>query len=97
MPRTMTEEEMKRIYSLGGLKKPCANGWRSIETAPKDGTSILLYGVWKGEVSKNPEYRDIFKAAYSFDEWVVCDSDIYGPIVLDPTHWMPLPDIPNEV
>ena len=92
----LSELERRKMAEAGRQSIACTNGWRPIETAPKDGTNVLLYGRWKGEVSKNPEYWDIFKAAYSFDEWVVCDSDIYGPIILDPTHWQPLPKPPQE-
>lgn len=96
MPRTLTEEEMIKLYSLGRPSIPCQHGWRSIETAPKDGTAILIYGVWQGEISKNPQYWDVFKAVHSFGEWLVCDCDIYGATVLKPTHWQPLPKPPQE-
>lgn len=60
--------------------------WQPIETAPKDGREILAseYGYveiafWSGGVSK----------------WIgPCDS--FGdPVVMAPTHWMPLPAPPE--
>jgi len=72
--------------------------WQPIETAPKDGTEILLYD----------KYKDINKASW-IDNW--CGSDaryqmqwcIYGSMDSDdryrtvdcPTHWMPLPEEPD--
>lgn len=77
--------------------------WKPIETAPKDGTRILLWfpndavavsGLWY----KYPEEREgphVFSE--SFFDWSV-DNDL---IIMDdlnkyPTHWMPLPEPPNE-
>ena len=98
MPRSieLSELERRKMAEAGRQSIACTNGWRPIETAPKDGTSILIYGVWQGEISKNPQYWDIFKAVHSFGEWLVCDCDIYGATVLKPTHWQPLPKTPQE-
>ena len=71
------------------------NGWQPIETAPKDGTLIILYkpdgdgddrsrtvdvGRW-GEVWTT--YRGMWRMQ-ACDGWVT------------PTHWMPLPKPPVE-
>jgi hypothetical protein len=61
--------------------------WRSIKSAPKDGTHVLLFSGtgsrlrvcwWDG-------YRWVFHQKYG------------GPafVVLDPTHWMALPEPPK--
>lgn len=92
----LTELERAKMAEAGRQSIACTNGWRPIETAPKDGTPVFVYGIWQGEISKNPQYWDVFKAVYSFDEWLVCDCDIYGAIVLGPTHWQPLPKPPQE-
>jgi hypothetical protein len=61
--------------------------WQPIETAPKDGTFVLLYCP-----SSLGSYMDV----YSFTEcggWQ-CSNFEYSPYP-DPTHWMPLPDAPE--
>lgn len=57
-----------------------AHQWQPIETAPKDGTSILLYGGdW------------IFEGRFSDGGWVhAYENDD------TPTHWMPLPQLPGD-
>jgi hypothetical protein len=64
--------------------------WQPIETAPKDGTYMLLMsrsgvviGLWDAHEDREfgtvPAWRD--------------DGEGYE---LHPTHWMPLPDPPKE-
>lgn len=70
-------------------------GWRPIESAPKDGTAILLLykghaveALWEcvdsgdGESGKQPAYR-----------WS-SEFDFFG-YGTEPTHWMPLPEPPE--
>ena len=75
-------------------------GWRSIESAPKDGTSVLLFG--DGEVSVA-----FWEVKMGIGEWrcigygiLGCEDNV-GPYCVpdrllhpNPTHWMPLPDAP---
>lgn len=76
--------------------------WQPIETAPKDGTALLLYGMWAGEISgiaKEPQI-DIGlwaggRSDYSgSDWWQLSTGDAYG-CWIRPTHWMPLPLTPE--
>lgn len=72
--------------------------WLPIESAPKDGTRILLgnkYATWEAE------YRPLYSSGYRPDNpWLnmmlnmdhVPRGNRYRP----PTHWMPLPDPPTE-
>jgi len=58
-----------------------ASRWQPIETAPKDGTGVLLFdgdfeiGYWD----------------YETDQWVI---DLFGQTKMQPTHWMPIPAAP---
>jgi hypothetical protein len=64
------------------------SNWQPIETAPTDGTHVLAY--WdNGNI-------DLVKACDS-ETWVRAFNDDYDNFfVYRPTHWMPLPEPPNE-
>ncbi|WP_367079153.1 DUF551 domain-containing protein [Luteitalea sp.] len=67
--------------------------WQPIETAPKDGTPVLVYfpeiGVWEVRWS-----TDVFDDGF----WCVSDNKFEDrPLrgwIENPTHWMPLPAPP---
>ena len=66
-----------------------AEGWRPIETAPKDCQAIL---VTEGRFCHCVEWNE------EFDWWAVDDNKL-GPFRLrgsSPTHWMPLPPPPTS-
>lgn len=71
--------------------------WLPIETAPTDGTDILL-AAWNSHDAPGGPYTDYVVAAWDVEEcggengW----STDHGlePIDFDPTHWMPLPSPP---
>lgn len=70
------------------------DAWQPIETAPKDGTPILVYG----QPERHPNLQSWFErptrivAAWEpLDEaFCIVGGDWMGPFVA-PTHWMPLP------
>lgn len=74
--------------------------WQPIETAPRDGTGILVWTErgcfsveWNGPSLPRFEQNE---SAYS-DGWYVDNGsrdlyDLRGP---SPTHWMPLPEPPT--
>ncbi len=77
--------------------------WQPIETAPKDGTDIFGYGLWAGEIT-GPEQMiksvDIIRwnnglSDFPGDEWWECLTGDYYATWLEPTHWMPIPDLPK--
>lgn len=64
------------------------SGWKPIESAPKDGTQILLYApAWR---APNTGWT------FGSDDWQACPYHHAGDPRWKPTHWMPLPDPPTE-
>ena len=72
---TMTDE----IQTLRA-KVASSEGWKPIETAPKDGTRLLL------DIDHD-DYGDRVWTGLWADGWMVS----YGKAKKEPTHWMPLP------
>lgn len=69
--------------------------WKPIETAPKDGTVILLYGSEGFTLAKwSHLWNYSFWVAISGNEKCFTYDECYVEIS-DPTHWMPLPDSPQ--
>jgi hypothetical protein len=59
--------------------------WQSIETAPKDGTQILVFCETVMTVAR------CFQPPLGSDRWLTLD----GGYEIEPTHWMSLPDPPE--
>lgn len=66
--------------------------WQPIETAPKDGTWILVTGWDSGAPNQNRYYCT---CRYDKDYGSFCESSDYRWFK-DFTHWMPLPDSPED-
>ena len=99
-----------RDIAHAALASPKGEAWRPIETAPKDGTEILLcrpsdYDACVGKFTDLDEFLTKHEretvdydddALYSKDWWCY---DQTGLVRLEddvpPTHWMPLPSPPN--
>lgn len=66
--------------------------WQPIETAPKDGTRILLWGVG----DEGPNVGSWAESVYLNNShgWIIyyARSDT---IQLNPSHWVPLPEPPK--
>lgn len=62
--------------------------WQPIETAPKDGTDIVLYHrLWEGYV-RHGCCRD--------GVWIAeCGKTGWYAVGIPPSHWMPLPEPPD--
>lgn len=69
--------------------------WQSIETAPRDGTAILVTGgIWVGDVNGDADY-EIAHVHWCEGNWEVLNTEYYMVVIESPTHWMPLPQ-PSE-
>lgn len=69
--------------------------WRSIDSAPKDGTAVLL---WAKDLRFPGEMCVAQYMTVDIEWWHVTDGK-FGPWPLrgpSPTHWMPLPAGPVE-
>lgn len=76
--------------------------WQDISTAPKDGTEVLLWGEWAGEI-----HGPCGKQSIDIGSWQGGFSDFGGPdwwasstgdayqCWVRATHWMPLPLPPS--
>lgn len=67
--------------------------WQSMETAPKDGTFILLLTTTNIRPQPLP-----FTGRWLFGVpgcWVLVNADLAIQRI-EPTHWMPLPPPPSE-
>lgn len=78
--------------------------WQPIETAPRDGTPVLLWGVVAGEISGQTDKMEfagegewVEDSQYNADEdwWLLSGGDYYSSWC-KPTHWMPSPEPPNQ-
>lgn len=79
------------------------NTWKPIETAPKDGTRILLYGNkltfcgrWfdKEEIEEWENPEDLDEGWYEENLFHQCYETYCFKV--DPTYWQPLPEPPEE-
>ena len=71
-------------------------GWQPIETAPKDGTAIMLGARWGAWIGK---YLPIYQSGYKPENpWssLMLNHDHLSEKRYSPTHWMPLPAAPKD-
>ena len=76
------------------VKDAEARGWQPIETAPKDGTAVLVYpGTWSGRSASIAKWESNKYAKTPRPYW--SRDDDLGRVTFSrehpPTHWMPLP------
>lgn len=74
------------VYDVEYIRADLSPQWQPIETAPKDGTWILIWLDWIG----HPMSSAFDNGSWQNLPWVA-NSKLYNP-----THWMPLPKPPTE-
>jgi hypothetical protein len=81
-----------------------AQGWQPIETAPKDGTRILVFDEYDAQdvawwaPEEGGEWSDSLQEKINGGEWIdgtVADWGCQEYRHLRPTHWMHLPAAPS--
>lgn len=78
--------EIVRLREQSSVITEQSMTWQHIDTAPTDGTAILLY------VPMNrPGMRILAAKAGDYEWWILSGSVVLGK----PTHWMPLPVPPT--
>lgn len=86
VPR-MVEEKWPRIAQRMALAAQQDGAWQEIETAPKDGTDVLV-----------AECGAVMEAHYDaeVDQWWLANTDRHDYVgkPVYPTHWRPLPAPP---
>lgn len=72
--------------------------WQPIETAPRDGTEILIYlGSPWAAVEKAQWYEPWRNWQKENIDWSENPKEQFGIGSAIPTHWMPLPAPPEQV
>lgn len=98
-------ENWKQLYLLpptaGQIEQETATEWQPIETAPKDGTDIIvMYMHIDTQIVHNAFWNDYEDAEEHEIGWWSYDHSEVSRIKLDdwmtPTHWMPLPTPPKR-
>ncbi len=86
------EDPLKVVLYDGPGEIVKYDGWQPIETAPKDGTPILLFcpGSWYGD----ERVVGCFGSYCCSVEFYWVDLASEGMSLDKPTHWLPLPDPP---
>ena len=83
------------VQGWEACESACHVAWSTIETAPKTGAVILLY--MRGEVTAgkwgNPESPS--HPWFVLDDGVESGTNGWREGTYGPTHWMPLPSMPN--
>ena len=102
--RLVNKEGARTMSAAPAVAAPEPRRWQPIETAPKDGTDIMLSngavvaeGHWLHVEGGIREHRDL-EGRYigqdedeGYDGWI----DWFGGMLPEPTHWMPLPAAPT--
>lgn len=81
----------KRLSYHFSITPSTPDGWQPIETAPRDGTVILVYFKRRGAKSVRWE-----EGVWHVDDHKHGPFPVRGYIDSDVTHWMPLPQPPKE-
>ena len=70
--------------------------WQPISTAPKDGTSVLIFDNYREDKKVDGYNRVVARFDEPLDRWMIHQR--YGNYIacINPTKWMPLPQPPKD-
>lgn len=91
---TLVQHKDAEIEELQAEIEALKNPWRPIETAPRDGTYLLLFIPDYGD-EKHIGFGD--EDGFLIDDGAIEFLDEEGDMDNYPTHWMPLPQPPKAV
>jgi hypothetical protein len=87
-----TADPMRFCVTCGQPVDPPFGEWQSIETAPQDGTPVLLFARAK-HARASIRIVGWFRRDIGWIEGCFMPNQPTGIV---PTHWMPLPDFPDR-
>lgn len=71
--------------------------WQSIETAPRDGTPLLLWARLKSKPPTGDDFHPIVGFWHrSIERWKVTPDDLNSEDDLIATYWIAIPDPPKK-
>lgn len=92
-PHGLHSEKITAIEdAIASLIAMPVEAWRTIDSAPKDGTPLLLFARCKTATA----YGTVIGWHLPDLGWIECAFGPNKPIGIDPTHWMPIPARPGE-
>lgn len=70
--------------------------WKAIETAPRDGSDVLLNVAGTVVIGRwvDDERRSFGEVVSRRQEWVCHVSATWAPVKIEPSHWMEIPAPP---
>lgn len=77
----------------GNAEPVKASPWQPIETAPKDGSSVLCFVPLETMTAEFNHRILALRYESRNRKWL---TDVYAFVPFDPTHWMPLPPTPED-
>jgi len=94
-----TAGQFKAALSVAAWAAPSTSPWQPIETAPKDGTTVLLHPPsWANRTSSTGSWNSDKYARKPAPYWE--RDDCWNKVMLSrnspTTHWMPLPAAPTK-
>lgn len=89
-PQTASHDKLTTRDKVSSSSQPTppASAWQQIETAPRDGTRVLVFGYDDPRWQLGPI---VARTLDRFDGWY----SLPGKHHVKPTHWMPLPPSPE--